>query len=258
MIDPGGPSPLVDLFARRRGARRLPRRRGQGRGRRPARRRRRADSDGRPGAARRPISSTIVASPTFAVVPPGVDGERRVAASRGFVGSGGYRPRREACDRRATLEANPHYWAGPPAIGTITLITDLGGAQPRRSLRGRQSRLRPDRRLDASWIAYDRTLGPRLGRGARRCRPTTTASIRPRPPFDDVRVRQAFGAAVDWRRIARLARPTRPRRDLDGPARHPRSAATATWSRRTIPTRPGRSSRRPAIRGAGFPSDHAR
>jgi oligopeptide transport system substrate-binding protein len=25
------------------------------------------------------------------------------------------------------------------------------------------------------------------------------------PPFDDVRVRQAFGAAVDWRRISRLA-----------------------------------------------------
>jgi oligopeptide transport system substrate-binding protein len=57
---------------------------------------------------------------------------------------------------------------------------------------------------DARWIAYDATLGPRL---------ITVPAMSTdyygfdttKAPFDDVRVRQAFGAAVDWRRIVRLA-----------------------------------------------------
>jgi oligopeptide transport system substrate-binding protein len=57
--------------------------------------------------------------------------------------------------------------------------------------------------FDASWIAYDPKLGPQL-------REVPTMSVEyygfdtRRAPFDDVRVRQAFGMAVDWRRIARL------------------------------------------------------
>jgi oligopeptide transport system substrate-binding protein len=57
--------------------------------------------------------------------------------------------------------------------------------------------------VDATWIAYDPKLGPQL-------REVPTMSVEyygfdtTRAPFDDVRVRQAFGKAVDWRRIARL------------------------------------------------------
>ena len=69
---------------------------------------------------------------------------------------------------------------------------------------GRRSRLRADRR--------DRRVLARLRRDARAAAPpgglavgpTTTASTRRQPPFDDVRVRQAFGEAVDWRRMAAL------------------------------------------------------
>ena len=58
--------------------------------------------------------------------------------------------------------------------------------------------------VDASWIAYDKTLGPQL----RKVGSLSTQYYgfdTSKPPFDDVRVRQAFGEAVDWRRIAALS-----------------------------------------------------
>ena len=95
-------------------------------------------------------------------------------------------------------------------------------------------------------------------RGRRRCRSSTTASTRAEPPFDDVRVRQAFGEAVDWRRIGRagrVRRRVRPGRQLDGPARRSRAGATRTSCRRTTRRPPARCSPRPAIPGgAGFPT----
>jgi oligopeptide transport system substrate-binding protein len=60
--------------------------------------------------------------------------------------------------------------------------------------------------LDAGWIAYDRSLGPSL-----RSEPDLSVTYygfdTQQPPFDDVRVRQAFGMAVDWRRLAALDEP---------------------------------------------------
>jgi oligopeptide transport system substrate-binding protein len=57
--------------------------------------------------------------------------------------------------------------------------------------------------FDASWIRYDPVLGPQL-----RLVPSLSLSYvgftTNAPPFDDVRVRQAFGAAVDWARLVEL------------------------------------------------------
>ena len=150
----------------------------------------------------------IVASPTFAVVPASIDAANALTASRDFVGSGGYRLVDEGATDM-TLQANPHYWAGPPAIGTITVTTTLQGASPvDRFQAGDLDYVAVDS-SDARWIAYDRTLGPRL-----LAVPAMSTDYygfdTTKPPFDDVRVRQAFGEAVDWRRIATLT--------LDDPA----------------------------------------
>jgi ABC-type oligopeptide transport system substrate-binding subunit len=59
---------------------------------------------------------------------------------------------------------------------------------------------------DAGWIAYDKVLGPSL-----RSDPSLSVTYygfdTRQKPFDDVRVRQAFAQAVDWRRLAALDEP---------------------------------------------------
>ncbi len=133
----------------------------------------------------------------------GIDRSDALSAGDGFVASGGYRLASEDADTM-TLEANQEYWAGPPAIGTVTVVTGLGGASPVDEFEAGDLDYAPIGSSDASWIAYDATLGPRL-----RTTPAMSTDYYGfdtiEPPFDDVRVRRAFGAAVDWRRIARLA-----------------------------------------------------
>ena len=61
---------------------------------------------------------------------------------------------------------------------------------------------------DAAWIRFDSELGPDL----RRSDEMTVDFLgfdTSRPPFDDARVRRAFGMAVDWQRLADLAAPSR-------------------------------------------------
>ncbi|HEY6014949.1 MAG TPA: peptide ABC transporter substrate-binding protein [Candidatus Limnocylindrales bacterium] len=154
----------------------------------------------------RPASDfpNIVAGPTFAVVPPGV-GRDPAALEPGtsFVSSGGY-VLSGTSDTGLTLTANPHYWAGPAAIGTIELVGDLGGRSEVDAFQASELDYAPLNGADATWIGYDRTLGPQL-------RQVASLSTQyygfdtSRPPFDDVRVRRAIGAAVDWRRLATLA-----------------------------------------------------
>jgi oligopeptide transport system substrate-binding protein len=103
-----------------------------------------------------------------------------------------------------TLTANPHYWAGKPSISTIEMVGTLGGASPVEAFEAGDLDYTPISSIDASWIAYDATLGPQL-------RDVASLSLQyygfttDRPPFDDVRVRKAFGEAVDWRRIVALS-----------------------------------------------------
>jgi ABC-type transport system substrate-binding protein len=147
---------------------------------------------------------TVVASPTFGIVPPGVGSdENALRAGDAFVASGGYRLS-DATPSAMTLTANPAYWAGTPAIGEITVVTDLGGASGVDAFQAGELDYAFIFESDAGWIAYDPTLGPQL-------REVPTLSVdfygfdTSRPPFNDVKVRRAFAAAVDWRRIAFLA-----------------------------------------------------
>lgn len=146
----------------------------------------------------------VVAGPSFGVVPRSAGTDRAIfQPGPAFVGSGGYVLSGVASDG-LTLSANPHYWAGPPAISTITLVSDLARASGTQAFANGKLDYAPIGGADAAWVAYDRDLGSQL-------RMVASLSTEyygfdtSRPPFDDVRVRQAFAAAVDWRRIARLA-----------------------------------------------------
>ena len=154
----------------------------------------------------RPASDfpNIVAGPTFAVVPPGMgEDPSTLLPGNGFVASGGYVLSGET-GTTLTLTANTHYWAGVPAIGTIELVGDLGGRSEVAAFEANELDYAPIGSIDAAWIAYDETLGPQL-------RQVGSLSVdyygfdTTRPPFDDVRVREAIGMAVDWRRMVALA-----------------------------------------------------
>lgn len=154
----------------------------------------------------RPASDfpNIVSGPTFSVVPPGVGQDpAALEAGSGFVGSGGYVLTAES-DSGGTLTANPHYWAGTPAIGTIEMVYDIGGRSEVAEFEAGNLDYTPISTFDAAWVAYDENLGPQL-------RDVGSLSVQyygfdtTRAPFDDLRVRQAVGMGVDWRRIARLA-----------------------------------------------------
>ncbi len=146
----------------------------------------------------------VVASPTFGIVPPGVGrSAAALQAGDGFVGSGGY-TLSKATPEVLTLQANTRYWAGTPAIETIELVGDLGGRSPVEVFEAGELDYTGVGSYDASWIAYDETLGPQLLEVPSLSVEYYGFDVR-QAPFDDVRVRQAFGMAIDWRRIAALA-----------------------------------------------------
>jgi oligopeptide transport system substrate-binding protein len=202
LIDPGRPSPLASLMLDVRGAAE-----------------RLAGGPGTSGVGLRADDAAaevvvdlvrpatdfvnVVASTAFAVVPPGAGDPTSLRAGAAFVASGGYRLTGGDAST-LTLTANPQYWAGPPPIGEIRLVTDLAGRSPVDVFEAGELDYAPIDQADATWITYDATLGPQL-----REVPSLSTDYygfdTSRPPFDDVRVRQAIAAAVDWRRIARLA-----------------------------------------------------
>ena len=141
----------------------------------------------------------VVASPTFGVVPPGFGGE---ADATSQPVSGAYHLV-SASATTIVLGANERYWAGRAAIGTVDLVTDIGGRSPVDAFTAGDVDYTPIAGADATWIAYDRTLGPDL-RSVPSLEVTYYGFDASRPPFDDVRVRRAFAQAVDWRRLGAL------------------------------------------------------
>ena len=168
----------------------------------------------------------VVAGASFGIVPPSRRRTRRLRARRGLR-----RQWRLRGDRRVRHEPDAHgptsaTGPGRPAIDTIDLVSDLGGRSEVEVFEDGDLDYAPISSFDASWIAYDPRLGPQL-------REVPTMSVEyygfdtTRAPFDDVRVRQAFGMAVDWRRIAR-----------SGFVRRARPSWPTRWCRRASPAAP--------------------
>ncbi|MFI5262821.1 MAG: ABC transporter substrate-binding protein [Candidatus Limnocylindrales bacterium] len=143
------------------------------------------------------------ASPSLAVVPPSLDTAYAAATPpTSFVASGAYLPTAETASD-IIFTANPRYWAGPPAIGTIDLVTDTLGHETYDAFEGGTVDYAPVAADAASWIRYDATDGPQLVAVPEPSVLFYGFDTR-RAPFDDVRVRQAFAQAVDWHRLVQL------------------------------------------------------
>ncbi len=147
--------------------------------------------------------ASIVAGASFGIVPPGVRHDDPAALGpTAFVGSGGYVLVGQT-GTELTLRANDHYWAGEPAVGVVHVVTSIGGRSPVDAFSAGDLDYAPISDTDASWIAYDSTLGPQL-RSVPAFGTTYYGFDTSRPPFDDARLRRAVAAAVDWRRIVTL------------------------------------------------------
>ena len=204
ILDPAHPSPLVSLIGDVQGALDHVR----GRSANPSAVGLSAVGDDVVVHLTRPATDfpTIVSSPTFGVIPaaaqPG-DASPAMQPGKGFVGSGAYLVSAES-ETSTTLIANDRYWAGAPSIATIELVHGIGGRDPVSAFESGDVDLVDVSPFDATWLAYDPKLGPELRR-------SDGLSLSyygfdtSRPPFDDVRVRQAFSRAVDWRRLVALA-----------------------------------------------------
>ena len=200
VIDPKAPSPLASLLDDVVGASDL----AHGRGTADAVGIE-ADGDTLTVRMTRPATDfpAVVASPTLAIVPPGA-GEHPTALEPGaaFVASGGYVPASGGASG-IELTANDRYWAGKPAIAHVHVLTTLDGASPVQAFQDGKVDLTSIAPDDASWIAYDHDLGPDLRKGTSLSLEYFGFATR-KPPFDDVRVRKAFAAAIDWRRLVAL------------------------------------------------------
>ena len=200
LLDPAHPSPLVALVLDVRGARAYL----GGQTSDPATVGLRANGSDVEVDLDRPGSDfpAIVSAPIFAVVPPAAWGGGQGAFGTGAIVSGGYAVA-AITDSEITLRRNARFWAGPPAIPTVHLVLDIGGRSPVAAFEAGDLDYAPISLIDAPWIAYDPDFGPQL-----RASPTLALTYlgidTTKAPFNDLRVRQALGAAVDWERITSL------------------------------------------------------
>mgnify|MGYP000678058420 CR=1 FL=1 len=144
----------------------------------------------------------IVATPATYVVPPSADATPTWQTPQDFVGSGPYVV--EALDGAdLVLRANERYVAGPPPIDEIRWLADVASDGVTAFADGEVD-LVGVAGWDATWIAYDAELGPRL----HAAEPLTISYFgfdTTRPPFDEPAVRRAFSLALDKERLVPLA-----------------------------------------------------
>ncbi len=144
----------------------------------------------------------IVATPATFVVPPGADTTDGWQTADAFVGSGPYvLDGTEGTD--LVLRANDRYVAGPPSIDEIRWMSVIDG-DTATAFEAGQVDLAQVPGWDATWIAYDASLGPRLN-AAEPLTVTYFGFDTTQPPFDDARVRRAFALALDRERLVPLA-----------------------------------------------------
>ncbi len=144
----------------------------------------------------------IVATPATFVVPRTADATPTWQTPDSFIGSGPY-----ALDGvegpDLVLRANAEYVAGPPPIDEVRWVGSID-ADPVSAFSAGEVDLVGVPGWDATWIAYDAELGPRL----HAAEPLTISYFgfdTTRPPFDDPDVRRAFSLALDRERLVPLA-----------------------------------------------------
>jgi oligopeptide transport system substrate-binding protein len=144
----------------------------------------------------------IVATPATFVVPERADATATWQTPDAFVGSGPYvLDGVDGAD--LVLRANDRYVAGAPPISEIRWVGDVE-TDSVTAFADDQIDLVQVAGWDASWIAYDADLGPRL----HAAEPLTISYFgfdTTGPPFDDARVRLAFALALDRERLVPLS-----------------------------------------------------
>jgi len=144
----------------------------------------------------------IVATPATFVVPETADATPTWQTPDAFVGSGPYViDGTEGLD--LVLRANERYVAGPPPIDEIRWMAATDG-ETAEAFAADLVDLVQVAEWDATWIAFDPDLGPRL----HAAEPLTISYFgfdTTRPPFDDARVRLAFALALDRERLVPLS-----------------------------------------------------
>lgn len=137
---------------------------------------------------------------SFEICPPSAyedDSAENIAnVAQNPVGSGPYKFVEWVRDDHITLEVNPDYWGTPPSIKTVTF-------RPVPELTARVVALQNDEAQIVVNLAPDVVQQVEDGESTRVSQVTGGRNIFigircDRPPFDDVRVRQALNYAVDW------------------------------------------------------------
>jgi oligopeptide transport system substrate-binding protein len=144
----------------------------------------------------------ITATPATFVVPETAEVGDDWQSPDAFIGSGPY-VLDGADGDDLVLRANEHYVAGQPPIDEVRWVGAIDG-DPVTAFADGGIDLVQVSGFDATWIAYDKTLGKRLNL-ADALSVSYFGFDTTRPPFDDARVRQAFALALDRERLVTLS-----------------------------------------------------